>query len=90
MYLLTYPLNSINQQVPFQGGAFVTAIEEETSIQNQTYLHTISVSFDGVVSENGNPLWRIRKCTFAKSVGMIRIQYYDGTIWELLDYHIKE
>ncbi len=89
MNLLSYPIDSIDQQVPFQGGAFVTAIEEETIIKNQTYYNTIHVSFDGAVAENGNPLWRIRSCTFAPNVGMIRIQYYDGTIWELVDYHIE-
>ncbi|MEZ4883292.1 MAG: hypothetical protein R3E32_01055 [Chitinophagales bacterium] len=85
-----HPVDSIGQQVPFQGGAFVAAIEEETTIQNQTYLNTISVSFDGAIAENGNPPWRIRSCTFAQNVGMVRIQYYDGTIWELVDYHIAD
>ncbi|MGB1242259.1 MAG: hypothetical protein ACPG49_07045 [Chitinophagales bacterium] len=88
MTLLPYPIDSIGQQVPFQGGAVITAIEEKIIIQNQTYLNTISVSFDRAVAENGNPPWKIRSCTFAQNIGMIRIQYYDGTIWELVDYKI--
>ncbi|MEZ4883294.1 MAG: hypothetical protein R3E32_01065 [Chitinophagales bacterium] len=90
MHLLVHPIDSIGKQVPFQGGAFITAIEEETVIKEQSYINTISVSFDGAIAENGNPLWRIRSCTFAQNVGMIRIQYYDGTIWELVDYHIAD
>jgi len=90
MYLLTNPIDSVNQQIPVQGGAFIISMSQTSTIQNQLYSKTITVSFDGAVAENGNPPWRIRSCTFAQNVGMIRIQYYDGTIWELVDYHIAD
>ncbi len=88
-HLLGYPIDSIGQQAFFQTGSFVTEMKQEKAIQNQTYRNTISVSFDGSIAENENPPWKIRSCTFAQNVGMIRIQYYDGTIWELVDYYIN-
>ncbi len=91
-YVLFNPIDSIGQQAPIQGGVIIQDKTPTLSVQNQLYQDIIVTSFKGVVSENpvNNMGWHIHTATFARSVGMVRIQYFDGTIWELVDYHISD
>ncbi|MEZ4883291.1 MAG: hypothetical protein R3E32_01050 [Chitinophagales bacterium] len=89
-HLLIHPIDSLPQQVPTQGGHIITALDDTLSVGGRQYFNTISTSTDGVVSENGAVPFNIKTCIFAKGIGKVYIHYHDGTIWELVDYHIAD
>ncbi|MEZ4883290.1 MAG: hypothetical protein R3E32_01045 [Chitinophagales bacterium] len=88
-HLLVYPIDSLGQQVPFQGGAIITALDESLSVGNRLYANTITVSTEGVVSEHGAVPFNIKNCIFAEGVGKVYVEYHDGTQWILKDYFIN-
>ena len=86
-YMLFFP-NEIGDKDSENCNVQIADKQDTTFMRKQSYFDTITTKFP---DQGGceSPNYYIASETYARDVGVIRRTYFDGSIYELVDYHIN-